>query len=336
MNVRDPLLDVLLELGNPAVRRTRAEHLEHALRVALGLTDGDAAAILVPGSRRSARLVLHAGSPTIASLPATAGESELLGVFRERAEPIALADLAADPRLVATEACPGVEAGPVLFVVLRQRELMPGSLAVYRRRGRARFSATDIRSMVMLAASLASALEIQRLSSGAEKMALTDDLTEVYNARFIKTALKREVRRAGRHGQELSLLLIEADRFDAWCTQHGELRGSVAMREFAKLLAQQVRSFDLMARAGDARFIVVLPQTSRSGALEVAERMRAAVERQSIADATPGAFTVSIGLSSFPQEGTDDVALVRTAERALARAWEQGRNRVESLLDRAA
>lgn len=336
MSSTDKAMNILLELGNPAVRRTRVEQLDHALRVALALTDGDAAVVLAPASRRTERLMLHTGSAATAQLPSPAAGSEVVRALSENPEPIVLADLAEDARLATTDGCPGVEAGPVLFAALRQRDPVPGYLAVYRRRGRARFNGADTRSMVLLAASLGSSLETLRLSSGAEKLTLTDDLTEVYNARFLKTALRREVRRAGRFGQELAIVMVEPDRFEEWCAQQGELRGSVVLKELAALLAQQVRSFDLMARIGENRFMVVLPQTARGGAIEVAERMRAAVAEHTFSAAAPGAITVSLGVSAFPQEGSEVAALTATAERALARAREQGSNRVESLFDRAA
>lgn len=332
----DKALGLLLELGNPGVRRTRAEHLEHALRTALALTDGDAAVVLPPWGRRPERVVMHGGSPTTAQLPVPPQGSPIVRTLTEDAQPILIADLAEDGRIHATDGCPGVEAGPVLFVALRQRDPVPGYLAIYRRRGRARFNLADTRSMVMLAASLGTTLDALRIASGTEKLALTDDLTQIYNARFLKTALRRELRRAGRFGQELSLLVVGLDQLESVRVQHGELRANVLMKEAATLLAQQVRSFDLIARGSDDQFMVVLPQTGRDGALLVAERMRAAVEANAFSSAEAGDVTVSIGVSAFPRQGADASALTAAAARALTRARETGANRVESLHVRAA
>jgi diguanylate cyclase (GGDEF)-like protein len=249
-------------------------------------------------------------------------------------QPILIDDLAEESLFAASDACPGVEAGPVMFAALRQRDPTPGYLAVYRRRGRARFNGSDTRAMVLLAATLGSALEIVRLSSGAEKLTLSDDLTQVYNARFLKTALKRELKRASRFAQEVSVVLVDIDQYEAWCEQ-SELKGSVLLREMAALLAQQVRSFDLMTRYANDQFMAVLPQTDRQGALEVAERMRATVEAQAFSNSQAGFITVSLGVASYPRAGAEVAALLASAERALARAQQQGANRVESL-DRAA
>jgi diguanylate cyclase (GGDEF)-like protein len=336
MTSLDRALKLLLELGDPAARRTRAEQLDHALCTLLALTDGDAAVVLAPSSKRGERLVMHAGSTGTAILPPPAMPSEVVRSLTENPQPMLVADLADESRVLATDGCPGVEAGPVMFAALRQRDPVPGYIAVYRRRGRARFASADTRAIVLLAACLASSLEVLRLASGAEKVALTDDLTQVYNARFLKTALKRELKRAGRFGQELSVVLAGVDRLDAWTETHGDLRGSVLIKEVATLLAQQVRSFDMITRYGNDQFMAVLPQTGRQGALEVAERMRACIEQNTFSGARRGAITVSLGVSSFPQDGAEVPGILASAERALVRAQEQGTNRIESQVGRAA
>src|SRR6185295_65086 len=84
------------------------------------------------------------------------------------------------------------------------------------------------------------------------------------------------------------------------------------------------------------QFMAVLPQTGRQGALEVAERMRSAIQQNVFSTSTAGAITISLGVSSFPQEGSEVPALLSSVERALAKAQQQGPNRIESIPDRAA
>ena len=334
MSSLDKALNNLIDLGNPGVRRERAEQMDQALRTLLALTDGDAAAILLPG--RTERLVLHTGSAAPSLAPGHPEGSEVVRVFLQDPHPVVLNDLRDDGRFADHDACPGVEAGPALFAALRRRGPDPGYLAVYRRRGRARFSATDVRAIALLAAALQHSLEALRLSRNLEKLAFTDDLTEVYNARFVKSALKREMRRAGRFGQELSVLLVEADDFETWTERAGAATRERWIQELAAQMVQQVRSFDFVARYGEGQFMVVLPQTGRAGAIEVAERIRSVVESHTFFEVQAGALKVSIGVSSFPQEGAEPKVLVATAERSLAAAQAEGGNRVESRMDRAA
>jgi diguanylate cyclase (GGDEF)-like protein len=316
MSSLDKALNNLLDLGNPAVRRDRSEQLDQALRTLLALTDGDAAAIVLPGG--GDRLVLHTGSVVPSLVPAHPEGSEVVRSLAADPHPIALMDLSDEARFMSCDACPGVESGPVLFAALRKRAPSPGYLAVYRRRGRAKFNGTDVRAIVLLATTLQHSLEAHRLSRGLEKLALTDDLTEVYNARFVKSALKRELRRAARFGQELSLLLVDVDQVEARASASGNLDGATWLKELAGRLVNHVRSFDFVARYRADQFLVVLPQTPGAGAADVAERIRAAVDGAAFAGAEPGAITVSVGVSSFPQDGSEPAALIARAERALA------------------
>jgi diguanylate cyclase (GGDEF)-like protein len=188
--------------------------------------------------------------------------------------------------------------------------------------------------MLLLSAWLGLALETLRLSSGKAKLAVTDELTEVYNARFLRTALRRELRRAGRFGQEVSLVMVEVDPPESVQAENGEPRANAILKELATVLAHEVRAFDLVARLDGDRFMLILPQTAKAGAREVAERMRAAVERNEFSTGPAGTVTASFGVASFPREGGDDKALVAAVERALGQARQRGPNCVYAF-DRA-
>ncbi|HKA25252.1 MAG TPA: sensor domain-containing diguanylate cyclase [Candidatus Eisenbacteria bacterium] len=330
-------VEILTELSNLADRGTRADILARALRTANTLLDADASSlVLAANARRGERLVLYAGSDVPASVKLSIEKSDVLKVFANNREPLPLPDLSDNPGLVAGDACPGVEAGPVLFIPVTQRDPLPGYLAIYRKRGRVRFSSSDTQFMLLLAAWLSSALENVRLSAGTERLAITDDLTEIYNFRYLKSALKRETRRANRFHQELSLLAIEIDGLAACRDTQGERQAHALVKEVAALLAQQVRSFDILGRHGDDAFLVVLPQTGVDGACEAAERMRAAVAENAFGSSAPGKVTVTLGVSSFPQDGVEADVLLAMADRALDQGRRQGHNCVATTLKRAA
>jgi len=336
MTSNEKLLETILELGSSVMRRTRTEHFEDAMHLALMLMDADAVTVLPPANPRGERLAFYAGSDVPAVLlPAPLG-SEVVRGFAKHVQPLLFPDLTDDARGAVGDDCPGIEAGPTMFIPLRHRTGTPGYLAIYRRRGRARFTAADSRQILLLAAWLNTALDVLRFASGAERLAVTDDVTEVYNSRFIGSALKRELQRAGRFGQEMSIVLIDVDRFKAYNDEQGPQRGNSLLHQVALVLAQQRRSFDLLGRNNDDGFILILPQTDREASMTVAERMRQAVEKYAFSDAVPGSITVSMGVASFPQEGADTVALLATASRALTRARQRGMNCVETLTARAA
>jgi len=325
---RDKAMETLLELGDPAERRTRGRLLTQAMQAVVKLMEADAAVIATPWSKRGERLALHAGSTAPAALPATDEGSAVVAAMAELCEPMAVADLSEDSRFGASDACPGVEAGPVLFVPLRQRGMAPAYLAAHRKRGRARFTTADVRVMLLLSTWLGAALDNLRLATGAEKLSLTDDVTDVYKERFIKSTLERELRRASRYAQELSLVVIDVDQLDDFSEEHSEVNVSVLLRELATVLAGQVRAFDVLGRRGDGGFVLLLPQTHRDGATEVGERMREAVEKHTF-EAAPGGVTVSVGVAASPGDASEPADLMGAANRALDQAKQQGGNRVE-------
>jgi len=326
MTSLDRTFKLLVDLGAPAARQTRTELLDRALQTALAIVDADAAALLIPSGARSDRTVLYAGSPVAASLPASAEGSAVARVLEDNPEPIVL-DALEGSQFLANDGCPGVTPGPTMFVAVRWRAGAPAYIALYRRQGRARYAMGETRSMLMLSAWLGASLAGQKLTGGAQKLALTDPTLDVYNHRYLRQALGREVRRAGRFGQELSLLTIG---FDPTAIAGLDAAGRRArFRELAELLARQVRSFDVLAVRNE-ELTVILPQTAREGAVEAAERMRAAVEARAFAGAAAGAVTVSVGVTCFPREAATMNDLLTAGRRALDHARNLGGNRAEA------
>ncbi|HEV8480334.1 MAG TPA: sensor domain-containing diguanylate cyclase [Candidatus Eisenbacteria bacterium] len=333
----DKAVEILTELSSLAERGTKDDILARALHTANSLLDADASSlVLAANSRRGERLVLYKGSDTPASVKLSVEKSDVLRVFANHQEPLPVPDLSENSGLVTGDSCPGVEAGPALFIPVTQRDPLPGYLAIYRKRGRVKFSSTEIQFMVLLAAWLSAALENVRLSAGTERLAITDDLTEVYNFRYVKATLKRETRRANRFQQELSVMSVEIDGFARQQDTHGARHAHTLVKEIASLLAQQVRSFDVLGRHGDDGFLIVLPQTGLDGACEAAERMRAVVQGHSFTSCAPGSVTITCGVAAFPQDGLDADVLLAMADRALDYARQQGHNCVSTSVRRAA
>ena len=163
-----------------------------------------------------------------------------------------------------------------------------------------------------------------------EVLAHTDPLTQVLNRRALTVRLSSEMERARRYDSVITLLMIDLDHFKRVNDTMGHLVGDDALRELAALLAESIRSVDVVARYGGEEFVVVLPETGLQGAVIFAERTRERIEKTAFVAAHGGVkLTASIGVASFPSPDIASVDdLFARADEALYRAKAEGRNKV--------
>ncbi|TMA28071.1 MAG: diguanylate cyclase [Deltaproteobacteria bacterium] len=191
------------------------------------------------------------------------------------------------------------------------------------------------RELAMLALQAAEALVRTRLYEEAEKLATTDGLTGLLNRRTFNGQLQARVREAERYRKPLSLLLLDIDHFKRVNDSHGHPAGDAVLRGVAHVAAREARETDLCARYGGEEMAVILPETDARGALAMAERIRAAVEKaQHATESGALRVTVSVGIATTPAPSAE--GLLEAADKALYRAKQNGRNRVEAARNRAA
>jgi len=165
--------------------------------------------------------------------------------------------------------------------------------------------------------------------SRAKLLSETDELTGLYNMRGFVVIANRLFAQAQRYARPASFLMVDSDSLKQVNDRHGHEAGNRLLQHMVKATQAQLRFTDVAARYGGDEFVIMLPDTPARGALEVAERIRQAVEQAPfMADAVRIACTVSIGVASFPQDGRSLEGLLAAADRALYLAKEGGRNRV--------
>jgi diguanylate cyclase (GGDEF)-like protein len=193
-----------------------------------------------------------------------------------------------------------------------------------------RFGELDLAAAQTIRGRANAALATAERYHHAKERAFIDDVTGVYNARYLLATADNEIQRAARYGNPLSVLFLDLDRFKSVNDVHGHLVGSDTLRALARLLSECVRQVDTLARYGGDEFTILLVDTPHDVALKVAERIRSRIESHLFEAGREGTLrlSISIGVATCPTHGTAREALLDAADKAMYRAKSEGRNRV--------
>jgi diguanylate cyclase (GGDEF)-like protein len=194
-------------------------------------------------------------------------------------------------------------------------------------------SSPDIKffDLELLATHSAMAIDNAKLFEQVKESAITDNLTKVYNRRYLDRTLSSSIELAKRYKSYLSILMIDIDDFKHYNDTNGHLVGDQCLFTIAQILANNIWKTDIVARYGGEEFVVLLHGTNKQGAYVAAEKLRKAVEEYNFpyGDKQPlGKVTISIGVSTFPDDGDDSVKLISYADKALYFAKRSGKNKV--------
>ncbi|MBI4168889.1 MAG: GGDEF domain-containing protein, partial [Acidobacteria bacterium] len=164
----------------------------------------------------------------------------------------------------------------------------------------------------------------------SEELSITDDLTKLYNSRYLNATLRREVERSKRYRSPVSLIFLDLDGFKNVNDQHGHLWGSRTLIEVGEVIGKTVREIDVVSRFGGDEFTVILPQTGPEGALIIADRIRQRIEETTFLEAhgLNVRITASLGIASFPDHGRTKDDLIARADQAMYLVKGRGKNGV--------
>jgi diguanylate cyclase (GGDEF)-like protein len=163
------------------------------------------------------------------------------------------------------------------------------------------------------------------------EMAIKDPLTGLYNRRYFNEKLEEEMHRSRRTHYPLSLIYLDIDHFKKYNDTNGHPMGDVIIKSVAQILQKTSRKTDIVARLGGEEFAILCPHTARDGAAIKAEKVRLTVESTKFphGEKQPmGKVSVSLGVSEFPSVVSDSQSLIRSADDALYKVKQAGRNRV--------
>ena len=154
-----------------------------------------------------------------------------------------------------------------------------------------------------------------------------DFLTGLHNKQTLETAFNLEFSRAERYHTKLSILVLDLDCFKEINDRHGHLAGDRMLQHIGSILAQSIRSFDTAARFGGDEFVILLPETDKNEALELAERIRTKINREMfVVETSEIRLTVSGGVAAYPDDALSSKELFKCADKALYQAKHFGKN----------
>jgi len=326
----------LMSLANTLLLVDNKEQLYEAiLGIACDLIDATQGSImLIDKNGENMHIVFTRGiTLNIARrLPIKVGKG-IAGQVAQSGEPLLVSDVEKDVR-VAMVNRPRFKSKSLICIPLKLKEKIIGVLNLSDKTNLAPFSTDDLQLLTSFA-NLASLMIERSLvleqSVRFEQLSVTDSLTGLYNRRFLKSRLEEELNRSIRQELNLTVLFIDLDFFKNYNDVCGHLAGDLALKKTADIIKASLRDMDVVARYGGEEFCAVLPGTSKSEALIVAERIRSEIEKEKFAgetDIPPRRITASLGVASFPEDGSSYTELVHASDVALYQAKANGRNRI--------
>ena len=161
------------------------------------------------------------------------------------------------------------------------------------------------------------------------RLTTTDGLTQVYNRRYFLEVMERELSRAYRYERALSLVMFDIDHFKQINDTFGHLAGDCVLKQLSAVVKERIRREDIMARYGGEEFAIVLPELSKEGAMQLAEELRAIVEKEVFSfEGREIPVTISVGVASADPNVKDVDHFLKAADERLYAAKRQGRNRI--------
>lgn len=171
--------------------------------------------------------------------------------------------------------------------------------------------------------------ELLEVNSTLQELAVRDGLTNLYNHRNFQENLNRILSRAKPGDKELSIVFFDVDYFKVYNDSNGHIKGDYLLKEIATVIMDNIRATDYAARYGGEEFVVMLPEANKEQALRVAENLRKLIQEYPFdgRESQPeGSITISIGVSTYPEDGESASKLLKYADDALYKAKESGRN----------
>jgi diguanylate cyclase (GGDEF)-like protein len=243
--------------------------------------------------------------------------------------PIIIPDISKDPKFKKkADTLLHPKPKSLICIPIKIKDKVIGVLEVVNKITGDTFTNSDLDLLLKLVNHAAMAIERASLYQKMEELTITDDLTSLFNTRYLNHAIEMEIDRSSRYGFALTLIFMDVDFFKKINDKHGHLVGGKLLSEIAQLLTRNVRTIDIVARYGGDEFVLVLPQTSMSFGFQVAERLRKKIENHVFLKNKGFSFkiTASFGVAAYPENAKSKEELLHIADKAMYRGKFSTRN----------
>ncbi len=221
--------------------------------------------------------------------------------------------------------------GIELLAPLMYKNQIMGIIAVGKKLSGEPYSQPEIEILSLMANMASVGISNAKLYHKMELISVTDELTNLYNYRFLKKQLNDEISRARRFNHVMSLVIFDVDNFKHYNDTLGHPAGDKVLRELGQLLRASARQSDIVSRYGGEEFCAILPEVNVEGAWHFSERFRKQVEEYHFYNEKvqpAGKITISVGAACFPEDAESENELLEKADKAMYKAKVAGKNRV--------